>query len=219
MNLLDSRVLTSYNCYIQKVLGKGELVLDARVASAGFAPIAEKPLLRTKVKAATAAGRRDRRSGKQLNVPLAFSSDRFTITLDDIAVDEGDALLFHLPQRKVPSFSIRGRADGHEFTSVALEDQAVFTHPFGIAGDFEWGDANGSGVGGVVHVVDDPADGIKGAERSIKHMSEGVLVHIVGKKVEPEEITIATGQTVFFAVEETKGITITDRSLLRGLKG
>ena len=69
---------------------------------------------------------------------------------------------------------------------------------------------------GVITVVNEPGDQKDGAEHAMKRMSEGALVHIVGNKVEPTELTISTGQTVFFAVEKTKGITITDVSLLKG---
>jgi hypothetical protein len=39
-------------------------------------------------------------------------------------------------------------------------------------------------------------------------------VIIDGDQANPQEITIVTGQTVFFAVENAPGITITDASLL-----
>ena len=58
---------------------------------------------------------------------------------------------------------------------------------------------------GVITVVNEPGDQKDGAEHAMKRMSEGALVHIVGNKVEPTELTISTGQTVFFAVEKTKG--------------
>lgn len=216
MHVLDSRRIGPLNTYTQKVPGSGELMLDVQPASGGFLPFEEDKAKKAKVKSRPAARRRDRKGGKQHYVPLASNKDNvFSMKAEDMDVEEGDALTFHLPGRKERPCVVRGQIGDFRFSSLALRHEAVFTHPFGVAGRYEWADANGSKVGGVITVRDDPADGKLGAERAMDRMKEGVLVHIVGDKVSPREVTISTGQTVFFAVEDTDGITITDVTLLK----
>lgn len=214
MYQLDSRNLGPQNCYFQKVISKDDVTLEVRKSSAAFLPMDKEKSKNLKVKALTASQRSTRDAGKQHVIPLDFKDNDFQIDLSKIDIREGDTLVFHQAQRKQPSFAVRGKIGKINFDSSSLTDQAVYTHAFGLPGRYEWADANGSGIGGVVNVVNETADGRKGAERIMKSLENGVLVHIVGKKVSPAEVTISTGQTVFFAVEETAGITITDVNLL-----
>lgn len=214
MHALDSRNLGSLNCYIQKITGSGELILEAGKTSSGFLPINDGKSVSKTVKAMSASRKGEREGGNQHVVPLMFRDNEFHMDMDKMNIEEGDAIIFHAGERKQPGFAIRGVIGKQEFSSTELVDQAVFTHAFGLPGRYEWRDANGSGVGGVVNVVNEPGEGKQGAKRAMKRLGEGVVVHIVGKKVEPKEVTITTGQTVFFAVEQTKGITITDVTLL-----
>lgn len=210
MHALDSRSLGPLNCYIQKITSPDELTLEVRKAAAGYIPLDMERAQKAKVKKLLAT----RQEGTQHQVAITFKGNDFIADISKLDLREGDAILFHQPDRKRPGFAVRGTMGKTEFDSCFLKDQAVYTHAFGLPGRYEWTDANGSGVGGVVTVVNDPAEGRKGAERAMKRLSEGVVVHIVGTKVKPAEVTITTGQTVFFAVEDTKGITITDVSLL-----
>jgi len=190
-------------------------MLNVDKSSAGFSPIDEVNAAKFEVKSLPAARRGERQGGNQHVISLQFDGTQFSFDTKDMQVNEGDALVFHQSERQQPGFSVRGRVGDNEFSSTSLKDQAVFTHAFGLPGVYRWADANGSGIGGVITVKNEPGEGKLGAERSMKRMGEGVLVHIVGKKVEPQELTISTGQTVFFAVEKTDGITITDASLLK----
>jgi hypothetical protein len=49
----------------------------------------------------------------------------------------------------------------------------------------------------------------------MKALSQGALVTIKGR-AEPQQVEIVTGQTVFFAVVDAPGITITDQRLEAG---
>jgi hypothetical protein len=51
-------------------------------------------------------------------------------------------------------------------------------------------------------------------ERWRRVLAKGILVRIADRDVEPREVEIVTGQTVFFAVIKGPGISITDRRLL-----
>ncbi|MEC8629911.1 MAG: hypothetical protein VXY73_07460 [Pseudomonadota bacterium] len=219
MNVLDSRILGPTNCFIQKITEPGEVVFETRKAAAGFLPLAEHMAHRVKVKDLKLSKAKMRARGGTHHI--AVHSQKGAVQIGDTPgeVELGDALLFHNANRDGGGFAVSGRMGKQVFSSAELRDQAVFTHAFGLPGRYEWADANGSGVEGVIIVENDPAEGKRGAERAIERMSEGVLVHIVGDKVKPKELRIATGQTVFFAVEDTDGITITDKTLLKKGKG
>jgi hypothetical protein len=109
---------------------------------------------------------------------------------------------------------VRGNGAGGAFDSLALAAEAVYTHAFGLPGEFRWKDANGSRVSGLVNVRQ--VDSKKQREMTAwaSQMKEGVLVVISGDRAEPKEVNIFVGQTVFFAVEKARGITITDSRLL-----
>ena len=219
MNVLDSRILGPTNCFIQKITEPGEVVFETRKAAAGFLPLAEHMAHRVKVKDLKLSKAKMRARGGTHHI--AVHSQKGAVQIGDTPgeVELGDALLFHNANRDGGGFAVSGRMGKQVFSSAELRDQAVFTHAFGLPGRYEWADANGSGVEGVIIVENDPAEGKRGAERAIERMSEGALVHIVGDKVKPKELRIATGQTVFFAVEDTDGITITDKTLLKKGKG
>lgn len=212
---LDSRMLGPLNCFVQKVTEPGEVSFEIRKSAAGFVPMQKDVANRIKVKSKKATAAQLRTTGKQHMVPVAFEKGEFRPLSMPKELEEGDAILFHPSERTGPAFAVIGRMGKTTFSSTELRDQAVFTHAFGLPGRYEWADANGSGVGGVIVVENEPATGKMAAERAMQRISEGVLVHIVGTKVQPRELRISTGQTVFFAVEQTEGITITDVSLLK----
>ncbi|WP_456391104.1 hypothetical protein [Profundibacter sp.] len=219
MYALDSRSMGPLDCFVQKITESGDFIFEIRGAAAGFCPLDEKAAARIKVKANKVSRAQQRTSGKQHHVPVIFNKGVFEAVSPPKELMQGDAILFHPSDPDLPSFSVVGRMGKTEFSSTELRDQTVFSHPFGLPGKYHWADANGSGVGGVIVVENEPATGKEGAERAMQRMAEGVLVHIIGDKVKPQELHIATGQTVFFAVEQTDGITITDVTLLgRGKK-
>lgn len=213
-HMLDSRMLGQVNTFIQKVTEPGDLVIDLRDAVAGFVPLNEDAPMKMKVKASRKSAAELRNGGKQHDLPIRFDKGKFEATEPPQGVEQGDVLVFHPADRGQRHFAVSGRVGERSFSSTELVDQAVYTHAFGRAGTYRWADANGSKVGGEIVVRDDPATGKQGAERAIERMAEGAVVHIVGDDVTPRKLEITTGQTVFFAVEKTKGITITDVRLL-----
>lgn len=215
MYALDSRMLGPLNCFVQKVTEPGEFTFEIRKAAAGFVPLAENNAVTLKVKDSKATRAQLRTRGKQHMVPVRMVEGVLRAEGMPKEVELGDAVMFHQADRRGPAIAVVGRMGDTAFSSTELRDQAVYTHAFGLPGRYEWTDANGSGVGGVIVVENEPAEGKAGAERAVQRLAEGVVVHIVGDKVKPKELRIATGQTVFFAVEDTKGITITDVTLLK----
>ncbi len=67
-----------------------------------------------------------------------------------------------------------------------------------------------SDIGGRVVVKDLDTKSKEDCEKWMRSLTEGALVTIKGR-AEPQEVEVLTGQTVFFAVVDAPGITITDR--------
>ncbi len=212
---LDSRTLGPVNCYIQKVTTTGKLELEVGPAAGGFVTADQRRVIKAKVKPRLSAADSGKKRNSQHVVPLRYVDGNFVFEKPELDLHEGDSLVFHLETPKTPAFAVQGRIGKMRFSSANMVDKAVFTHAFGFPGTYEWVDANGSGVGGVITVLEQTARTQSDARELMKTMENGVLVHIVGDKVEPAEVAITVGQTVFFAVEKSKGITITDVSLVK----
>ena len=131
-----------------------------------------------------------------------------------LEVEQGDTVLWHAPDPRVPGFAVCGRYGRKQFDSSCIEEEAIYTHAFGLPGEYVWVDAHGSGLSGVV-VVRSPARNDKKSQRAwVKALSKGSLVHIKGGKAKPGKLELVTGQTAFWAIESAPGITITDERLL-----
>jgi plastocyanin len=192
----------------------GKLELEVGPAAGGFVTADQRRVIKAKIKSRSSAANSDKKRSSQHVVPLNYVDGNFVFRKQELDIHEGDSLVFHLETPKSPAFAVQGRIGKLRFSSANMVDKAVFTHAFGFPGTYEWVDANGSGIGGVVTVLEHTAKTQSDATELMKTMENGVLVHIVGDKVDPAEITITVGQTVFFAVEKSSGITITDASLV-----
>ena len=100
------------------------------------------------------------------------------------------------------------------FASDRMAKECVFTQVFGIPGEYRWVDANGSGLSGTITVIAPPIRDEAGFERWRRHTGEGVLVMIDGADAKPADVQVLVGQTLFFAVNNAPGITITDARLV-----
>ena len=95
-----------------------------------------------------------------------------------------------------------------------MDDESIFTHAFGLPGETEWGDANGSGLHGVVQVTEvESAIGDR-HEAWLRTIEQGTLVHVEGNRATPQQVEIAVGQTVIWAVQRAPGVTISDINVI-----
>jgi hypothetical protein len=90
----------------------------------------------------------------------------------------------------------------------------LYTHAFGLPGDYEWVDAINQSVSGVVRVTNLDSGDRKQCREWMEALGRGTLVVIEGDHADPREVPILAGQTVFFAVTAADGITITDKRLI-----
>jgi len=153
---------------------------------------------------------------KQHGLQVHNKNGEFMLEESEITIELGDMIMWSCRQPSAPAFEVIG--DQPFFSSANMENECGYAHCFTSPGDYQWVDANGSKLSGVVKVSEPNCKCQKDIMSWQKKLSKGALVMINGNKVEPPEIKIYTGQTVYFAMIKTKGITITEKDCADGFK-
>lgn len=153
------------------------------------------------------------REGRQHNVVVRQEGRTLKADPPALEIEAGDLVLWAALDPSAPGFSVSGRSESDSFSSTALAREALYTHAFGSAGVFDWEDANGRRVSGRVTVTTPATESAREMDAYKERLTRATLVMISGEKVEPAQVEVVVGQTVFFAVEKAEGITITDRRL------
>jgi hypothetical protein len=117
---------------------------------------------------------------------------------------------------KTPGYAVQAEGEPAAFDSSALSSETVYTHAFGVPGDYEWADAIKRSVSGVVKVESLDSSEERQCRKWMEALERGTVVVIDGERSDPPEVSILAGQTVFFAVKAAEGITVTDTRLLAG---
>ena len=159
----------------------------------------------------------DGKGGQQHDVTVRSKGDRLVADPDGLQITAGDVVLWH-SLASTPGYVVVGEGEGESasFDSSSLTSETVYTHAFGIPGDYEWADAINRSVSGVVRVTSLESGDRKQCREWMEALERGTVVVIEGDRPDPAEVSILAGQTVFFAVAAAEGITITDSRLLGG---
>jgi len=205
LNTLDSRALQRADCYGQRFMKAGDYSYNI-VPAHGALISTDRPFMVRVRDGGTKSGM------KQYNVPIKSCAGKFEVPDPELVIHVGDMVLWNCNDRNALPYAVVGH---HEFfSSNRLVNESGFSHAFGTAGDYHWIDAHGSGVTGVVRVKDPACKSEEDLKRWRKTLAKGTLVTISDRNVEPSEVEIETGQTVFFLVTKGPGISITDWRLL-----
>lgn len=218
---LDSRALRNTDCYGQRFMKPGTYsyaLVPAGVAGAS----GDFPYIVEVVENAS------EREGDmhQTTVTVRFVKERHGDCCDErtadpgrfvpdqvrVTIEAGDMIVWNSPDAATRPFAVEGQKDF--FGSVALTNECGYTHVFMTSGEHEYVDANGSGLRGLVRVVDPKPRDHDELRAWQSRLGEGTLVMISDSRPEPAEVEIMLGQTVFFAVVNGPGVTITDVSLV-----
>jgi plastocyanin len=204
LNMLDSRAIGRASCYAQRFMRPG--TYDYAVAPGhGQALAAEFPfrVVVTEDKS---------REMAQHNVLVSDGKRGFYVDREELQIALGDMVLWTGGGRTSAPFAIVGE---HEFfNSHRMVNECGYSHAFGTPGEYEWADAHGSGLGGRIRVSEVDGRDAKAFTEWRKRLHEGALVMIQNGKADRNEIDIMVGQTVFFAIVTSPGISITDTRLL-----
>lgn len=218
---LDSRALRNTDCYGQRFMKPGTYPY-ALVPAGGAGASAEFPYV---VEVVEKTSKRDREM-HQTAVTVRFVKERHGECCDErtadpgrfvpdrerVTVEAGDMVLWNSPDAATRPFAVEGQKAF--LGSTALTNECGFTHVFMTAGEHEYVDANGSGLRGVVLVSDPKPRNQEELRAWQSRLGEGTLVMISDGRAEPAEVEIMLGQTVFFAVVNGPGVTITEASLV-----
>jgi plastocyanin len=210
MDTLDSRTLSYVDCFARRFVKAGTVGYSITSASVRCELHDEDAfVIEVREKRDTGA------KNAQHDVTVKLKSGRFSVEPVKLTIQAGDVVMWHAANSSVPGFLVSGRDVDRRFSSSSLESESLFTHAFGVAGTYEWGDAGDSKIGGRVVVKDLDTQSQEDCEKWMKSLGQGALVTIKGK-ADPQQVEILTGQTVFFAVVDAPGISITDRRLKAG---
>jgi plastocyanin len=148
----------------------------------------------------------------QHDVTVRHDGRRFVAEPAEVTVREGDLVVWACPDARAVGFEVLG--DKAFLSSGRMTNECGYSHAFGVPGEYHWVDAHGSGTRGVVRVRAVRCETAADIRKWREQLAEGTLVMIHDGKVEPAEVEIVTGQTVFFAVVTGPGVSVTDRALL-----
>ena len=210
MDTLDSRVLSYVDCFARRFAKAGTVKYGITSASVRCGLHDENAFV-IEVKERREPGG----EGSQHDVTVKMKAGRFAVEPAKLSIQAGDVVMWHGANSGVPGFIVSGQAGDQRFSSASLDAESLFTHAFGVPGTYEWGDVGKSKIGGRIVVRDLDTQSKEDCERWMKSLSQGALVTIKGK-ADPQQVEIVTGQTVFFAVVDAPGITITDQRLKAG---
>jgi plastocyanin len=200
----DSRALRYVDCYGQRFMRPGEFRYNVLAVGAHLA-VTERPFRITV----------SDRGGDQMtqhSVSLSIRGRDFVPDQPELAIALGDMVMWNCPQPAARPFAVVG--DQEFFGSTNLVNESGYSHAFSAAGDYHWVDANHGAVRGLVRVRDPEGRTEDDLKRWREQIGVGTLVMIADGRVEPAEVDIVTGQTVFFIVVTGPGITITDARLV-----
>jgi hypothetical protein len=200
----DSRALRYVDCYGQRFMRPGEFRYNVLAVGSHLA-VTERPFR-------IAVSDRGGDQMTQHSVSLSIRGRDFVPDQPDLAIALGDMVMWNCPLPAARPFAVVG--DQEFFGSTNLVNESGYSHIFSAAGDHHWVDANRGAVRGLVRVRDPEVRTEDDLKRWREQIGVGTLVMIADGRVEPGEVDIVTGQTVFFIVVSGPGITITDARLV-----
>jgi plastocyanin len=208
MTALDSRVISRINCFAHRFSAPGTFRYGLSLLPLPASHHDDEAQARTVIVDAEAgAGQRTH------YITVSSDADGLSASPAHLEISAGDIVAWSAEKSVRFGFRVRGTIGDELLDSAAMRTESIFTHAFGLAGSYEWADANGSGLSGRVSVRMPDASSTQDAR--LESLQKGELVHVTGSHAEPARIEILVGQTVVWAVEKAPGITITDRTLLQ----
>jgi plastocyanin len=160
--------------------------------------------------------RREGDDMQQVDVSITSDCEGLRPDQHEVTISEGDLVLWHSPDATDSACAVVGEKGF--FGNDPMTNECGYSHVFTTPGEHHWRDANGSGLSGVVRVIDPEVESKRAFGAWQRQLREGTLVLIHDGKVEPAEVEIVLGQTVFFAIVTSEGVTVTADEILEPSK-
>ena len=211
MNTLDSRFLNRTNCFSYRFAAAGTFRYEVSPLALPFGEDDDEGAPRIVVSETEGAAQR------QHHITVDKVGGKLTADPARLEINLGDLVTWSTGGSTALGFAVRGTIGKTAVDSATLRDDSVFTHAFGLPGEYAWADANGSRLRGVVRVVRPRLETRTAGERRAewqRALATGAMVRVRGETAEPAEVEIVVGQTVFWAVQDAPGVSITDVALL-----
>jgi plastocyanin len=208
IDTFDSRALGRIDCFGQRFMRTG--TYRYHLVPAAWAPATYEHPYTVEV------GTRDKKRKETMathTVQVRFDGKAFQPASERAAIEEGDLVIWHCPDARHVPLAVVG--DKEFFGNRAMVNECGFSHAFAAAGEYAWVDAYGSGLAGVVRVKDPDCRTDDDFREWHRTLTAAKLVMITGSEADPAEVDILTGQTVYFAVTKSEGVSVTDRRLVR----
>jgi plastocyanin len=207
MNTLDSRYLRLGDCFAQKFTAKGQIHY---FLSSGSARVGQGYLIEVVQKSGSG-------DPKLYTVIVKRGDDGLFADPDNLKIEVGDNVLWYTGDGSVAGFAVDGTGTSFAFSSGALRNEAVYTHAFGVEGDYDWVDPLHGKVSGVVEVqavvTRNEDERKRWYDRLKKDPKPTEAFQIKSGKVTPAKLQVVVGQTVFWKVWDGNGVAIVDKRL------
>jgi hypothetical protein len=209
---LDSRSLSYVDCFAQRFLATGSI--GYRLSSAPLpCPLPDAEVFTIEVREGVAGS-----EGKQHDVRVSFEDGRLAADPPRLTIQQRDVVLWSAPDPSTPGFAVQGEGEGFSFSSAALRSECLYSHAFLTPGDVKWVDANGGPTSGTIRVQTVDSSDPKACRRWADSLEKASVITVEGETATPERLEVLTGQTVFWAVTNTKDITVTDERLIASIR-
>lgn len=215
MDTLDSRSLSYIDTYSQRFGAPGVVRYGLSASALACLPLDDDDTFEIEV---MQGGRPTPRDGAQHMVSVRSEEGRFVADPKRLSIEAGDVVTWHAEGAQTPAFAVRGESEKLSFNSTSLVAEAVYSHAFGTPGTYRWTDANGRKIAGEIHVASLDTNDKEACDRWTAALTKGELITVEGDQVRPDSVKILAGQTVFWAVVKSAGITITDETFIAGFE-
>src|SRR4051794_19776643 len=176
MTSLDSRMLTYLDTFGCTFDEPGEA--RYRLASAALAcpPADEDEDLSFSIVV------REGKGGAQHDVAVHRQGREFVAQPAELTIEAGDLVMWHSAET-TPPYAVQGVSGSRDrFDSTAMTSRMLYTHPFGLPGEYEWVDALRGSVMGVVRVGTLDRSHENGCREWREALASGTVVVIDGDR-------------------------------------
>jgi len=205
---LDSRSLAYVDCFAQRFPSPGSI--SYHLSSTPLpCPLPDADVFTIEVREGDSGP-----EGQQHDVRVSVDGGRLVADPPQLTIRQEDVVLWNAQDASTPGFAVQGDGEEFSFSSAALRSQCVYSHVFLTAGDVRWVDANGGPTSGTIRVRSIDSSNPEECRRWTESLERASVITVEGETATPDRLEVLAGQTVFWAIANTTGITVTDERIM-----